>query len=326
VIAAAGVAAAALAAAGCTGSGLFASAGDWSAYRATRVEPTLELRLTAAASYLKQRPDGAFRHEVRAWFERAEDLYYASKKGSRTGLRAYLDALPEGPHREEVEIRLVEYERPSDLDKAAAAAEARITGPGARARAAVRRELDDWLGRWLEPRSFVAPLVDARADLVIAWSLALPSPRCEMFDPPHGTTARRCVKLIELPYEVDGPHGPEAREATVELTLLEGADGIPREVDIAGPDLFVRLEETYRIKPIPPDDPALRKAAADRATALVKRVFDRVVSDAASCVAPAQRPAALRLACEGLQVEVFPTSTPGEDDLITVVPIARAAR
>ena len=312
---------------GCSGSGLFSSAGDWSAYRATRVAPTFELRLDAAHRYLKDRPDGSFHHEVRAWFEHAEEVFYNSKKDSRTGLDAYLDALPEGPHKDEAIARLADMNsRRSEVEKLAADVEARVGGPTAAARARLRTELAGWLGRFLDPAAFQAPLSEAKAGVVIPFSLSLPKPRCAWVDPPPTSAqaaSRRCTKLLELPYEVEGKVGTESREATMEVTVLEDGFGTPLEVTIAGPDLFLRLEETYRVKALAPDDAAQRKTAASRAVTLVKRAFGRVVSSADACTQIAQAPAALRLACEGVQVEVFPTPTPGGDDLIVIVPVVK---
>jgi hypothetical protein len=321
----AAIACAGLATSGCAANGVFTSAGDFSAYRATRVEPTFELRLAAAQRYLKDRPNGGFRHEVRAWFDHAEELYYASKRNSRTGLRAYLDALPDGPHKEEAEIRLAELDNhPSELERTAASVEKRLAGPQADARAGVRRELGDWLARWLDAGAFGVPLWQAKADLVIAYALALPRPRCEMLDPPQAGAVRRCAKLLSLPYEVEGDRGDEKREATLEVAVLEDETGRPLEVSIGGPDLFLRVEETYRIKPIAPDDAEARKAASKRLIGLVTKAFQRSVSSGDGCRQKAEPPAAVRLGCEGLQLELFPAASPGADDLITIVPLARA--
>jgi hypothetical protein len=314
----------ALTATGCA-TGFASSSADYRDYRATRVAPTLEKRLAAAQRYLEQRPTGVFHTEVRGWFIRAEDAFYSSKKGSRTGLAAYLDALPRGPHKEAAAQRIEALDaisRSAELDKLAAGVEARVSGPGALARTQVRKELDAWLSRFLDPKVFRAPMSQAKADLVIPFSLSLPAPRCEILEPAQGRAARRCAKLLELPYEILKPEGPEPREATVEITVLEDAFGTPLEATLGGPDLFLRLEETYRIVPMASDDPAQRAAAAARAAAFVRRVFAHAVSDGERCARPAQGPAAVRLACEGMQVEVFPASTPGEDDTIVMVPVA----
>jgi hypothetical protein len=307
---------------GC-GTGFASTASDYGAYRATRVLPTLEERLAAAHRYLKARPSGAFHAEVDAWFLRAEAAYWASKKGSRTGLAAYFEALPKGPHGDEAARRIVELDtvsKSSQMDRLAAEVEARVSGPGAVGRTRFRRELDAWLARFLDPSVFGAPVSTAKAGLVIPWSLSLPAQRCTLLDPPERGASRRCTKLLELPYEVFGAAGPEPREATLEITVLEDALGAPLEVTFSGPELFLRLEETYRIKPTSAED---RAAAGVRAAAFVQRAFSKDVSPEADCVQPAQPPAALRLACQGVQVEVFPTALPGEDDLVVIVPVRR---
>ncbi len=319
----------ALALAGC---GTFSSSGDFSAYRATRVAPTFEERLAAAQRYLAERPDGVFHAEVRATFDHAEEVYYASKEGSRTGLYAYLKALPRGPHAGAAERRIAELEHVeralrAELDRSAAAVEARIAGPGAVLRLHARKDLDDWLGRLLDDTVFHAPLSLAKADLIIPFALSLPSPRCAPLDaagpPPARGATRRCAKLLDLPYEVDGPQGPEPREATLEIAVLEDSSGAPVEVTVGGPDLFLRLEETFRVKPLASDDPGQRAAAGARAAETVKRVFSGAVSDARSCVRPSEPPVALRLQCEGLHVEVLPATAPGEDDRIVIAPASR---
>ncbi len=175
------VAAVALAslASGCA-TGFASSASDFAAYRATRVAPTLEGRLIAAHRYLEKRPDGVFYAQVRAWFIHAEEVYFASKKGSRTGLAAYVETLPEGPHGEEAARRVEELDsisRDSQMDRLAAEVEARVSGPGAEARTRFRKELDAWLAAFLDPGVFGVPMASAKASLVIPFSLSLPSQR-----------------------------------------------------------------------------------------------------------------------------------------------------
>jgi hypothetical protein len=314
-------------AAGCANNALFASAGDYSAYRATRVARSFEARLAAAQRYLKERPDGVFHEAVRAYFDPAEEVFYASKKDSRPGLEAYLAALPQGPHKDEATRRIGQLDvadrsRRAELDKTVATVEARVSGPGATARARVRSELEEWLGRFLDAGVFHAPLSRSRATLIVPFSLSLPSPHCSL-DPaeaPAPSAPRRCAKLLELAYDVEGPRGPDPREATLEITVLERADGTPVEVTLGGPDLFLRLEETYRVKPIAPDDAEQRAAANARAVTFVSRVFSNAVSEAGPCAQPVLPPLTLRLACEGVRVDVRPAASPGEDDRIVIAP------
>jgi hypothetical protein len=317
-----------LGATGCStaAQGFIASQGDYAAYRATRVGATFVDRLSAAQRYLDEHPDGRYKAEVRAFFDPAEELFYADKKGSKAGLESYLAVLPTGPHKEQVarrigEIETAERSRLAEMERTTSEVEARVSGPGAAARARVRAELSGWLARLLDRATYAAPLQAAAASLLVPYSLSLPSPRCALLDPPEGAAARRCAKLVELPYAVEGERGSEAREATVEITLVQDARGVPVEATIGGPDLFLRLEETYRVKAVPPDDPAQRAAAAARAGALVKDAFVHAVSDDPACVRRAAAPAALEMRCLGINVTVRPSSAPGTDDQIVIVPL-----
>jgi hypothetical protein len=345
------------------GCSVLASTGDWAAYRATRVAPTFEARVAAAQRYLTDRPDGAFRSDVRAYFLHAEEVFYASKKDSYDGLEAYLEALPQGPHHEEAARRIAEIQAPgrnrrAELDRTAADAVKRAAGPAAVARARVRENLDGWLLRFLDAAVFRAPLSAAKADLIIPFSLSLPSPRCAPLDlgshegdshdggsapkppaegshdggsapkpPAEGSPAvRRCAKLLELPYQVEGPRESEGREATLEIAVVEDAFGTPLEVTLGGPDLFLRLEETYRVKPLATGDAGERGAAVARAVTFVDRAFSGAVDDPESCARPVRPPLALRLACKGVRVDVLPAAAPGEDDRIVVAPVPAGVR
>src|SRR5258706_7616490 len=77
-----------------------ASSADYADYRAVRVAPSVGAQLRAAATYLQCHSEGAFREDVQAWFDRVEPLYYDAASGSASGMQAYLDALPQGPHAE----------------------------------------------------------------------------------------------------------------------------------------------------------------------------------------------------------------------------------
>lgn len=323
-------------------TGFAATPGDWAAYRETRVAPTLEQRLEAAQRYLKDHPGGVFRDEVRAYFDHAEALYYESKKDSRAGLEAYLSALPNGPHKEAAKDRIDQLYALTrkEADEASAAALSRVSGPAARARTKVREDLTAWIERFLDPAVFRAPLSEARASVVIPFSLSLPSPHCQLLDSappkqarvaPPGPRAgkadsesafRRCTKLISLPYEIEVDRKPEPREAVVEITVVEGPGGAPIEITLAGPDLFLRLEETYRVAAVPHGDPTQRAAAADRAARLVENTFASAVSADDACERPPIPPVLLSRACGGVQVDVIPAQKPGEDDSIVIVPLA----
>jgi hypothetical protein len=110
----------------------------------------------------------------------------------------------------------------------------------------------------------------------------------------------------------------EAREATLEITLFQDAEGRPVEARIGGPDLFLRLEETFTIRALPRGEPEPRIAAMARAAELVRGAFFHAVPSGAQCKRPPEAPIFLDLACAGLHVSVRSAVVEGEDDLIVI--------
>lgn len=315
-----------LGALGCSMQGFIAAPSDYAGYRATRVAPTFEDRLAAAQRYLVEHPDGRYKDQVRAAFDPAEEAFFASKKGTRIGLEAYLAALPRGPHEAAARRRLAELDtsarsRTAELDRTVAEVEARVSGPRAAERARVRAEIQGWLDRFLDRATWSAPIAASKASLVVPFSLSLPAPRCALLDPPEGAVARRCAKLTGLPYSVQVERGLEPREATLEIVVLQDPRGVPIEATVSGPDLFVRLEETYRVKPVVTGDAVQRAAATARAAELVKAAFAKAVSSAPSCVRRIKPPTVIELGCEGVLVSVRAGAAPGDDDRIVIAPL-----
>jgi hypothetical protein len=315
-----------LLASGCSAQGFIASPSDYAGYRATRVSPTFELRLAAAQRYLAEHADGRYRDEVRAFFDPAEELFFSARKDTRLGLEGYLAALPKGPHEEQAKRRISEIDaasrsRTAELDRTVAEVEARTSGPRAAERARVRAEVQDWLTRLLDRGTWAGPIAAARPALVVPFSLSLPAPRCALVDPPEGAVARRCTKLTGLPYSVQVERGLEAREATVEITVIQDPRGVPIEATVSGPDLFVRLEETYRVKPVVTGDAEQRAAATARAVEMVRAAFSQAVSAAPSCARKIKAPTVLELGCDGVLVSVRAGAAPGDDDRIVIAPL-----
>lgn len=309
-------------ASGCAaGRPLVASPSDYAGYRATRVAPTFDERLAAAALYLKQHPDGAYLADVRRYFERAEPVFFRSKNRSMAGLKAYLRALPRGPHSGEAAERLMELRARYDTQpesRAVVAAVDRRLDRAAAQRSAVRESVQRWLDRFLDPGAWQGPLSEAPADLVVAWSLGLPAPGCAAGE--DRQEGRRCTKLLELPFNLPVAGEQEPREATMEIGVAEEASGRPREVVIAGPELFVRLEEARSVKPISADDADARIGAIASAVELVTEVFARRTAIPPACRPPVDAPVVLDLACGGFRVVVRAGGDVTEDDSITIRP------
>ncbi|MRG90520.1 hypothetical protein [Polyangium spumosum] len=301
------------------------SAAEYSAYRTTRVSPTLEGRIVAAARYLARYPDGAFVTEVRGFYTMAEPLYFEEHRATAEGLHVYLAALPRGPHAAEARQRLERLAEKGPraeggFDRAVMDTNARLARLAGE-RGAAREQITTSLRMWLDPDAFARPLSEAKAELVVPWSLSLPRPRCTWNDEAPGGEMR-CEKLFELPYEVRRGEGTEERQATVEVVVVEDARGRPRRVTIGGPDLFVRLEETFSGRAIEPGDPSGRAAGVSRATALVRREFFARISDDPSCRKRSRAPKILELACGGVRATVEAALDSTDDDHIVITPMS----
>jgi hypothetical protein len=311
--------------AGCRPATFIASPGDYADYRATRLGTTAEERLIAADRYLAKHPQGAWKDEVQGYYDRIEPLYYGRKQGSISGLEAYLRALPAGPHRADAGQRLEGL-------RAAQESGGGVVGAGdvtakldkeSAARAKVHEDFTGWIELFLDAEVWKVPLSEAKAQLIVPWSLSLPMPTCgpikNASKAPAGA-ARRCAKLLELPYTVVVSGAPEEREATLELVVFQDEAGRPLHVTLGGPDLFLRLEETFTVRALQPGDPERKAASIRRAADLVREVFGRVVSRAPACEQPAARPATLALSCRGVRAELRPSMAEGEDDAVVISP------
>ncbi len=293
---------------------------DYAAYRATRLGGTFEARLTAAAGYLERFPQGAFEAEVRRYFEQAEPVFFGAKTGSIAGLESYLRTLPKGPHSEEAlaNLRTLRNQRNDEEDLRGAVELGEKLSLRTKERSRVRIEIEDWTRRFLDAAVWSKPLIQAPDELIVAFRLALPQPICG--EPEAGEPsnyARRCSKLMELPYTVAADEGPLELQATLEIVLIQSADGKPVLVTIGGPDLFLRMEETFKGRAIPVDDKAAHLSGASRVVDIMKRVFSRHVSEDPACKGQARAPAILNLGCSGFRVTVRKGSE-GEDDLIQI--------
>jgi len=301
------------------------STAEYSAFRTTRISPTIEGRIVAAARYLARYPDGTFATEVRAFYTMAEPLYFEQHRSTAEGLHVYLAALPRGPHAAEARQRLERLveKGPSaegGFDRAVMGTNERL-GKMALARGTAREQITRSVRAWLDPEAFARPLSEAKSQLLVPWSLTLPWPRCTWNDEVPGGEMR-CAKLHELPYDVVKGEGTEPRQATVEVVVVEDAQGRPRRVTIGGPDLFVRLEETFTGRAIEQGDPSGRAAGVSRATALVRSEFSAQISDDPACRKRTRAPRVLELACGGMRVVVEAALDSTEDDRIVIGPMA----
>ena len=299
------------------------SSDEWLTYRKTRVSPTFEGRIVAAAQYLTRYPNGAFAPQTRKFYQVAEPLYFEELRKKPDGLYAYLAALPRGPHADETRQLLfarVEKPRgPTGFDGGIMAVDAQIGAIAAR-RTAAREEILNALRMWLDPVAFMRPISEAKAELVIPWSLSLPKARCSSVDEPKTPSSRICVKLLEETYETTNGETLEEHQATLEISVAQDAMGRPRKVTLGGPDLFVRLEETFGGRTIAPDDTSGRAAGVSRATEVVRREFIAHVSEDPTCRQRPKGVAVMEFRCNGLHVSVEAALDVASDDRIVIEP------
>ncbi len=300
------------------------SSDEWIAYRKTRVSQTLEARIIASARYLARYPKGAFAPQLRQYYSVAELLYFEDLRQQPDGLYTYLVALPRGPHADEARqllFRINEKSRgPTGFDAGVMAVSARIGEVAAR-RTAVREEILEMLRLWLDPEAFKRPLAKAPAKLIVPWSLSLPQPRCIHQDEnAKNGVVRTCVKLLEEAYEAKSGEALEAREATVEVTVAQDASGRPRWMSLGGPDLFLRIEETFGGRTIAADDTSGRATAVSHVTEVVRQEFIERISDDVSCRKRPRSAAVLDLQCQGMRVRVEAGLDGASDDRIVVEP------
>ena len=312
----------------CSCSWVQATPADHAAYRRTRVLPTFEERIGAAASYLDERPDGAYAAQVRRYFERAEPVFFATRQKSEAGLRAYLKLLPKGPHAAEVasRLRVIDDRRGHDpLLEAAAVTRERLAA-AAKSRADAQAGLEGWLARLMDPAAYRSTLATGPRDLVVAFSLALPEPSCSPAEGPDAPprAARVCAKDATFPFAIPTGKRLEDRELSflVEIALDDG--GVPVRSSITGEELFARLDESFAKTERRSESVRDRIEAVGRGVDFVSQVFEKRVSHDPSCAKPVTAPEVLKLECSGMRVTAKAATDEGGADEILVEPIGAA--
>jgi len=290
---------------------LVASPAEYGAYRAVRVAPTVPEQLRAAWAYLERYPTGAFHADVSRWFGRIEPIFYEASADSEQGMQSYLDALPRGPHaaaaaqRKEALTAETRSRAGEGLSKAAAVFEERL------ARAAQTREdvvsaYSSWLAQLTDFDGFGRPFEPLSEPFASSWN-ADPKPVC----------ARDvCSKVETFSYELEHEGNPVTRVCTIEVAILR-KKGTVVEARVHGPDLFTRIFEAHSAKAVAPDDAAGRVAAVAGAIEVTSGSIARKL-DPRRCDAEAKPPAVMARQCEGIRLELIPSTTANADDRVVI--------
>lgn len=306
---------------GFDGRRVVASSAEYELYRQTRVSATLEGRLRSAWDYLQRYPDGEFRPEVRAWFQRAELDYFVVAGPSRERLRRYLATLPDGPHAADARVRLAALEQAALVAKqkeASVIERARAVGERLQRADVERKRFLELAARWVqqlaEPReSWPQALVGT--DFVQAFRGEQPAAACD---------AQRCVKQLTLSYSIPDAGKTSERVAVFDV-VLTFVDGRVVRGELIGPDLFSRLGEAAQRLAVPVEDGQRRAEAIGATEQLMAGVLEAHFPRT-KCAGEAVSPVVLERSCRGVRVQVIAALEVGGEDRVVIELSAAAAR
>jgi hypothetical protein len=287
---------------------------EYHSYRQFRVATTLEARLGAAEQYLRDYPKGDYEKEVRAWYIPAEERYFKLSWNTLPRLRAYLDAMPRGPHAEDVAERIGELEmrrvfaerREQRLLSHAQELEARFARAADQRRGFVHEfaRLTELLAA---TRTFDEPTSELAPGLLLRFRERPPLLRCE---------ADQCQKVFPFSYAV--PEDQVLTERRIDVTLhIRLERGLVQELSLSGPELLTRVAEAISVRAVPPLNPQARAEALGQALELVTGALD-VPLPRERCEVEAVSPVVLERRCDGLRLLVEAGTEPGAADRLLV--------
>jgi hypothetical protein len=288
--------------------------GDYRSYRRARLGATLEERLGASQRYLRDYPHGDYREEVRRWFAPAEKHYFRLSWNNLPRLRAYLDAMPDGPHAEAARERITELEsrrvfadrREQRLLDVAYGFESQLA-KAADQRREFLREFST-LARLLgATHSFGEPTSELDSELLL---------RFRVRQPPGTCTGDLCSKVFSFPYAVPDDKLLTSRvaEVTLQITLERG---LVRALSLSGPELLTRLAEAVEVRAVPASSPQARAEALAHALDVIADALDTPLPKA-HCEVDAVSPVVLARRCDGRRLEVVAGTEAGALDRVSV--------
>ncbi|MET0595115.1 MAG: hypothetical protein ABW133_20615 [Polyangiaceae bacterium] len=296
----------ALAACGNKLDAVVAPTSDYADYRETRIAPTVPERLRAAARYLNERPDGAFRGPVSAWFAKVEPVFFEANSDSLAGAEKYLATLPQGPHANQAEQLRDAFRAQARIDSGERIAERgaefeKRLAAAAQARDDVLSAYTAWVGRVLDFETWGKPIESAKEPFSSAWN-AEPKAKCK---------ADACTKMLSLPYELQIAGKPEKFVCILEISTRL-TKGRITEITIAGPALFARLAEARSARPTGNDE-ASRSRAISSIVELTEGAAEKRLPRSRCTSDGAPRTPFVR-ECDGWKLEVYPATGDGEGE------------
>lgn len=284
---------------------------EYHCYREARVATTLEEKLSASDRYLKLYPKGDYAGEVRSWFEPAERRYFKLSYDNLSRLRAYLAALPRGPHAAAAADRISELE---SVRVYAARREQRVLD---RAGAFEQRLADASEQRRSFLREFtrLTRLLGASSQ-VLGRSLAELDPELLLGQTPSDCEGERCLTILALNFAV--PEDKVLVDRVVDLALEVTLEhGQVKQLSLSAPELLTRVAEASRVTAIPADNPQARAEALGQALDIVNDALAEPLP-ASSCGAEAVSPVVMSRRCRGVRLEVIAGTERGGLDRVVV--------
>ena len=290
---------------------------EYHLYRTARLAPTLEERLRAADRYLRSTPNGPHGKELRGWFDRTEEKYFLTAFSRLPNLYAYQDALPAGPHIEDVKSRILaleakrvrRVEQQTDEEARIVLTQARLADADAQRRQFVAT-FKDWTARLTQIKTFGEPTSELASETIFAFRLSEPRGACQ---------GDSCRKLLQLAYEVPGERQLVARAALLEVQL-ELERGLLQRARLAGPELWTRLAEALSLRPLPSPTAEERADAVNRAQMLVRALLEPALPSAECPDVAAAPPLVFARTCRGLTARMVAGGNATEDDSLEVAP------
>ena len=288
---------------------------EYRSYREFRVSTTVEARLGAAERYLREYPNGSYKAEVRSWYFPTEKRYFKLAWDTLPRLRAYLDAMPRGPHAEAAAERITELEsrsvfadrREQRLLSHAQDLESRLSRAADQRRGFVREfsRLSELLAG---TRTFGEPTSELDAALLHRLRDRPPALRCE---------GDQCQKSFSFSYAV--PEDKSLIERSIDITLhIRLERGLVQELSLSGPELFTRVAEAISVRAVPPLNPQASAEALGQTLEIVSSALDAALPKQ-RCEVEAVSPVVLERRCDGVRMLVVAGTELGALDRLIVL-------
>ncbi|MFO0677639.1 MAG: hypothetical protein U0169_13980 [Polyangiaceae bacterium] len=285
-------------ASGCAvGRQWIASPADLGDYRAFRTAAHTGVRLSHAARYLRNHPDGVFAAEVKEAFALEEAEYFERAKESRAAAREYLVDLPDGPHADAAFARLTTFEGTVDDYETAT-----LVGDAKRTESVLARAAEQRKAMVERLVTFVAALVDddtygrpiGEGPAVLKRALG------GTYAPTWGEVPRQ--RTEDLFYSVPVAGGRESRVLTVRFEVTTAKNVVVAGA-LEGQDLVDAWAEAEGVRAVDRDDAKSRRRADLRVVEVLSGVLEAHLPASTCAKEPADGELLVR-ACRGFSFVV----------------------